>query len=101
MGAEVKAAEQRKNERRDKNIPDIPVPDEFMCPIMQATMRDPVVAADGNSYEREAIEEHLGRSNISPLTNTPLKNKEVIANNALKKLIRSYEGKVQERLVQL
>jgi len=99
--AEINAAEQRKNERQDKNLPDIPDPMEFMCPITQATMMDPVVAADGNSYEREAIEKHVEHSSLSPLTNTPWKHRELTANNALKQLIRSYEEKVQGSLVQL
>jgi hypothetical protein len=29
---------------------------ELMCPITQEPMRDPVVAADGHTYERSAIE---------------------------------------------
>eukprot|EP00951_Prasinocladus_malaysianus_P033359 scaffold329913_cov42-Prasinocladus_malaysianus.AAC.1 len=29
----------------------------FLCPITQDIMLDPVVAADGNTYERQAIEE--------------------------------------------
>ena len=31
------------------------LPAEFICPITFDTMRDPVVASDGNSYERKAI----------------------------------------------
>merc|ERR1712187_202030 len=98
---EVNASEKRQNERRDKNLPDILEPNEFMCPITQATMRDPVVAADGNSYEREAIEKLFERSNVSPLTNQPFKHKELVPNNALKQLIRSYEAQVHEKLVKL
>jgi hypothetical protein len=99
--SEVKAAEQRKSERQTKQIPDIPEPDEFLCPIMRHTMRDPVVAADGNTYERESIEMHFKRSNTSPLTAEPLKNKDLVPNNALKNLIRSFEGTVQQNLVTL
>jgi len=29
-------------------------------------MNDPVICADGNSYERAAIEQWLGRSQFSP-----------------------------------
>ena len=28
---------------------------ECMCPISRALLRDPVIAADGHTYEREAI----------------------------------------------
>jgi gluconate kinase len=99
--SEVKAAEQRKSERQTKQIPDIPVPHEFLCPLTHGTMRDPVVAADGNTYEREAIEQYFERYSKSPLTQEPLKNKEVVPNNALKKLIRSHEETVQKSLVTL
>merc|ERR1712151_542219 len=58
-------------------------------------------AADGNSYEREAIEKLFESSNVSPLTNQPLKHKELVPNNALKQLIRSYEAQVHEKLVKL
>lgn len=30
-------------------------PQEYMCPITQELMRDPVIGTDGNTYEREAI----------------------------------------------
>ena len=32
-------------------------PEEFLCPITMERMRDPVVASDGNSYERGAIQQ--------------------------------------------
>ena len=33
----------------------LPLPHEFVCPITCEKMKDPVVASDGNSYERSAI----------------------------------------------
>eukprot|EP00931_Biecheleriopsis_adriatica_P012430 TRINITY_DN113570_c0_g1_i1.p1 TRINITY_DN113570_c0_g1~~TRINITY_DN113570_c0_g1_i1.p1 ORF type:complete len:148 (+),score=17.55 TRINITY_DN113570_c0_g1_i1:65-508(+) len=64
-------------------------PAECSCPIMQEVMEDPVVAADGSSYERRAIEQWLqsGRS-TSPLTNLPLSHHTLIPNNALRSLIQ-------------
>ena len=41
---------------------DINVPDEYKCPISKTIMKDPVIAADGNTYEREFIETHLKMS---------------------------------------
>jgi len=32
-------------------------PPEFYCPITHEVMVDPVVAQDGHTYERQAIEE--------------------------------------------
>ncbi|KAK7938512.1 hypothetical protein WMY93_001838 [Mugilogobius chulae] len=48
-------------------------PDEFLCPITRELMRDPVIAADGYSYERESIESWIrGKAKSSPMTNLPL-----------------------------
>jgi hypothetical protein len=44
-------------------------PDNFLCPITNEVMEDPVVAADGHTYEREAIETWFRRRNTSPMTN--------------------------------
>lgn len=35
----------------------------------QEVMQDPVVALDGNTYERSAITEWFRRNNTSPMTN--------------------------------
>jgi len=43
-------------------------PDDFRCPITTVVMRDPVVAADGHTYEREAIATWLAKHHTSPLT---------------------------------
>ena len=39
----------------------------FQCPITHGLMIDPVIAEDGNTYEREAIEEWLSKKATSPL----------------------------------
>jgi hypothetical protein len=44
-------------------------PDNFLCPITNEVMDDPVVATDGHTYEREAIETWFRRRNTSPMTN--------------------------------
>jgi len=44
------------------------IPEAFLCPITHRVMRDPVLAFDGRSYEREAIEEYLKKHNKSPVT---------------------------------
>ena len=50
-----------------------PIPPDFICPITQEIMRDPVIALDGHSYERTAITQWFGLGRIkSPLTNAPL-----------------------------
>ncbi len=44
------------------------VPDGFECPLTMDLMADPVVAADGQSYERAAIERWLADNATSPAT---------------------------------
>jgi hypothetical protein len=35
--------------------------DDFLCPITRKLMEDPVIAADGHTYSRSAIEEWILR----------------------------------------
>ncbi|CAN9507212.1 unnamed protein product [Ophioblennius macclurei] len=63
-------------------------PDEFLCPITRELMRDPVIAADGFSYEREAIESWINTKNrSSPMTNLPLLTTLLTPNHTLKMAI--------------
>merc|ERR1719421_2251666 len=56
------------SQRKQLNLTeDDVVPQEFKCPITQEKMKDPVMASDGHSYERAALETHLMRSRTSPL----------------------------------
>ena len=41
---------------------------ELMCSLSLDRMEDPVLANDGNLYDRVYITEHLRRQNTSPLT---------------------------------
>ncbi|XP_056269101.1 WD repeat, SAM and U-box domain-containing protein 1 isoform X2 [Pseudoliparis swirei] len=64
------------------------VPDEFLCPITRELMREPVIAADGYSYEREAIAGWIGTKNrSSPMTNLPLMTTLLTPNHTLKMAI--------------
>lgn len=52
-----------------------PPDDELVCPILLEEMRDPVVlAGDGKTYERSAIEAWLTKSRLSPLLGLELDN---------------------------
>ena len=53
----------------------------------QELMADPVLCADGHSYERAAIEASLRSHDTSPITGEPLPNRNVVPNHALKKVI--------------
>jgi len=41
----------------------------FLCPISREIMKEPVLAADGHTYDKENIEEWFKRSSKSPMTN--------------------------------
>lgn len=71
------------------------VPNEYLCPISREIMTDPVVTADGQSYEKAAIERWLAGHNTSPATGASLPNKELIPNITLKKLIKDYQDKLE------
>lgn len=58
----------------------------------QDVMEDPVVCADGHSYERAAITQWLLARDTSPCTNAPLLHKNVVPNHALRNLIAEVRG---------
>jgi hypothetical protein len=57
------------------------------CPITHEVFKDPVVAADGITYERQAITGWLTTHDTSPMTNIPLANCELHPNNLVRTLI--------------
>ena len=66
-------------------------PDELTCPITYCLMDDPVMTADGESYERRAIEEWFATGKTtSPLTNEVLPNTNLIPNRGLLRGIRAW-----------
>jgi hypothetical protein len=62
----------------------------FLCPITYELMHDPVLLADGHTFERSAIEQWLQTNNTSPMTQLPLANKNVVPNYALRMAIESH-----------
>jgi hypothetical protein len=72
------------------------IPQEFICPITLAVMIDPVLAADGNTYERDAIAEWIERVQRSPLTNLPLTNSILSQNDDLHAAIGRWADQVLE-----
>ncbi len=55
----------------------IKILDEFICPISQQIMLDPVNTCDGHIFERIFIEKWLKTRNTSPITNLPLENNQI------------------------
>ena len=60
---------------------------DLRCPITMDIMMDPVIAADGHSYEREAIERWLLTHRTSPMTGAVLANPTVVPNHRLRSII--------------
>lgn len=59
-------------------------PYDFVCPITQEPMVDPVVIADGHTYERGAIEEWMRRNATSPKTGQRLDYNVIFPNHNLR-----------------
>jgi hypothetical protein len=64
-------------------------PDEFTCPISLDVMKDPVVCADGHTYERESISKWLKKQRRSPKTGQVIDHLMLVPNWNLKSLIYS------------
>lgn len=74
-------------------MPELHIPDGFECPILREIMTDPVLALDGHSYERAAIEQWFrsGRSRtLSPMTGQRLASRMLLPNHSLRKAIEDY-----------
>ncbi len=67
-------------------------PKSHCCPITQEVMKEPVMAADGHSYEKAAITKWLSEHNTSPLTNEVLPHKGLTPNHALRSAIEEYRN---------
>ena len=73
-------------------------PDEFVCPITTELMTDPVLATDGHTYERSAIERWFATGKTSsPRTGEPLAVTAVFPNHSVRSMIRDWE-EVRRRL---
>ncbi|XP_018684785.2 U-box domain-containing protein 33 isoform X1 [Musa acuminata AAA Group] len=67
------------------------IPSYFICPIFKELMRDPQIAADGFTYEGEAIKGWLSSGNeTSPMTNLRLSDCELLPNHALRSAIQGW-----------
>lgn len=60
------------------------------CPVKMEVFKNPMLTADGQSYEHKVIRKWLTKKEISPLTNKKLPNKNLTPNWALKRVIDVY-----------
>jgi hypothetical protein len=66
------------------------LPEDLCCPITCELMKDPVITADGTTFERCAIQEWFSTgARTSPTTNEPLENLTLIPNHVCKRLINA------------
>ncbi|KAI3493484.1 hypothetical protein L1887_41876 [Cichorium endivia] len=67
------------------------IPRYFICPIFQEIMQNPMVAADGFTYEEEALKGWLDNGHTtSPVTNVELANSKLVPNLALRSAIQEW-----------
>ena len=67
------------------------VPPQYLCPITYEVMKEPVVCADGHTYERSAIEEWLRAGKLtSPVTGKRLPSVTTVTNFALRSSIEEF-----------
>ncbi|CAN7099273.1 unnamed protein product [Brassica rapa subsp. narinosa] len=68
-------------------------PSHYLCPIFQEVMKDPLIAADGFTYEAEAIREWLANGHdTSPMTNLKMEDCNLIPNHALHLAIQDWHN---------
>eukprot|EP00775_Hariotina_reticulata_P012828 gene12828-12956_t len=68
------------------------VPSLFICPLSDRVLTDPVVACDGFTYDRRAIQEFFETGQrISPLTKQPLRSSATLPNH-VNRLVRELGG---------
>ncbi|EFN59018.1 hypothetical protein CHLNCDRAFT_137696 [Chlorella variabilis] len=59
-----------------------------LCPLSRRVMQDPVVAADGHTYERRNILAAFQRSTLSPITGQPMSSCHLKPNHSIRMLCR-------------
>ena len=69
--------------------------ENFNCPISHNKFVDPVIADDGQTYEREHIIKWLKHSNLSPITKLRINPNELRTNFIVKSQISNFEEKIK------
>lgn len=60
-------------------------------------MKDPVIAEDGHTYERKAIEDWFKTQKTSPLTGAPINDTKIISNNTLRSWIQAHQEYLEKK----
>ena len=77
------------------NSTEVEEPQEYVCIITQELMENPVIAEDGYSYEKEAIQRWMREHrNQSPMTRQVMDPSKLIDNRNLKDAIETYKAQL-------
>ncbi|GAB2296977.1 hypothetical protein Dimus_031081 [Dionaea muscipula] len=88
MMAGRKAKFSRKSEEETRKLDSLDIPEDFLCPISLEIMRDPVIVATGQTYERSYIQRWIDSGNMTcPATQQKLENLTLTPNYVLRSLI--------------
>lgn len=71
--------------------------DVLICPITLTLFRDPVLAQDGHTYERVAIESWIKRTGTSPITNQPLESEHLYPNRAIQEVVKHFDKHLKKK----
>ena len=80
----------RKIECLNAKIDDDDVPKQYKCPISMSLMKEPVLARDGHSYDREPLTQWLSKKQSSPVTGLPLHDLTLVPNLSLRSMISEF-----------
>ncbi len=69
------------------------IPANFICTLTRDAFDDPVVASDGHTYSRKAIEHWFSLQQTSPMTGARLDSTQLFPNHTLRKSIEEWRGK--------
>lgn len=86
-------AQQTERERLQGQIRELT--HDCLCPIKKTLLRNPVVAADGHSYNPKAINRWLQEHGTSPMTNLPLSSRSLVPNHLAAKFADCLRGEIQ------
>jgi hypothetical protein len=96
MGGMLEGEEEAQEEEEvEQGLGDEGIPDECFCPISQEIMEDPVIAQDGHTYERTAIQQWFGTGRrTSPKTGARLLSIELLPNYTMRSLIQDLKARI-------
>lgn len=80
-----------KDEEEPNKPESVVIPEDFLCPISLELMRDPVIVATGQTYERSYIQRWIDSGNVTcPKTQQKLENFTLTPNYVLRSLISTW-----------